>query len=196
MASPLMIAVLAASTREGSLNIALLETILPEIDLPGISIDRIDFSLFEETPHYSARREKAEGIPDQMKALADRITGCRGLVIVTPEYNQAVPGTLKNGIDWLSRISPNLLAGKPTLICGASGSPYGAWRGMSSLRPVVEFLGALTLPYMISVGGVRSQREIEDRFRQPAARAKVDAALATFRQQLVTQAASPISPAG
>jgi len=180
---------LAASSREGSLNAALLDVILDELAPDRLSVDRIDFTLFEETPHYSARREQSDGVPVQMKELADRISACDGMILVTPEYNHAIPGTFKNGIDWLSRISVSLMAHKPTLIGGASAAPYGAWRGMKSLRPSIELLGALTLPYMISMGGVTSKAAIEVRFADPMARPKIDAALGAFRHHLGARAA-------
>lgn len=182
------IAALAASTRDQSLNIALLDVILSELSQDPFEVDRLDFGVFEDTPAYSARREAAEGVPDTMRGVADRIGAASALILVTPEYNHGIPGTFKNGIDWLSRLSPTLLYPKVTLIGGASAAPYGAWRGMKSLRPSVELLGAHTLPYMISVGGVQSKGDIEARFADPAARPKIDAALTGFRQMAAAQA--------
>jgi len=178
---------LAASSRDGSLNAALLDTVLGTLAHMPVTFERIGFTPFEVTPLYSARHELAHGIPPQMKALAERVGAAQGLILVTPEYNHGIPGALKNGIDWMSRVSPTLFAGKPMLIGGASMSPYGAWRGMKSLRATAEFLGALALPYMISVGGVASREDIEARFRLPAARAKIEAALAMFEDQITLQ---------
>lgn len=174
---------LAASSRDGSLNAALLTVILDELAGDGFEIDRVDHRIFEETPHYSARREAEEGVPAPMRALAERIAAAEAQILVTPEYNHGIPGSLKNGIDWLSRISVTMMAHKPTLIAGASAAPYGAWRGMKSLRPAVELLGALTLPYMISMSGVTGEAEIRARFAEPAARPKIDAALTSLRRQ-------------
>ncbi|MWD28181.1 hypothetical protein E0K89_011895 [Aquicoccus sp. SCR17] len=180
---------LAASTRDGSLNAALLDVILSELEPDGLELDRVDFRLFEETPHYSARREAEDGFPASMTELAGRIGEAAAMILVTPEYNHGIPGTFKNGIDWLSRISTTVMAPKPTLIGGASAAPYGAWRGMKSLRPAVELLGAHTLPYMISMSGVRSKAEIEARFADPMARVKIDAALGGFRRMLAANEA-------
>lgn len=173
---------LAASSRDGSLNQALLDVILAELATEGHEVDRVDYRIFEDTPQYSARREAADGPPETMRALAERIGAAKAMVLVTPEYNHAIPGSFKNGIDWLSRISVTIFAGRPTLIGGASAAPYGAWRGMKSLRPSVELLGALTVPYMISMSGVTSKADIEARFADPAARPRIDAALGTFRK--------------
>jgi len=173
---------LAGSSRDGSLNLALLDVILDTLGPVGHDIDRVDFRLFEETPHYSARREQTEGVPQPMRDLAARIQAADGLILITPEYNHGIPGTLKNGIDWLSRVSISLMAMKPTLVGGASAAPYGAWRAIRSLRPSIELLGALTLPYMISMSGVTSKADITARFADPMARARIDPALAGFRE--------------
>lgn len=175
---------LAGSSRENSLNISLLDAILEQLTLAESVVDRVDFTVFEDTPHYSARHEQTHGAPTQMRDLAARIRAADGLILVTPEYNHAIPGTLKNGIDWLSRISVTVMAMKPTLIGGASAAPYGAWRAMRSLRPSIELLGALTLPYMISMSGVQSRSDIDAMFRNPQARVKIEAALDAFRLQL------------
>ncbi|PVH28096.1 NADPH-dependent FMN reductase [Pararhodobacter oceanensis] len=178
---------LAASSRDQSLNVALLDVILTALDGAAGQVERVDYRLFEDTPQYSARREAAEGPPQGMKDLADKISAADGLIFVTPEYNHAIPGSFKNGIDWLSRISVTLMAVKPTLIGGASASPYGAWRGMKSLRPSIELLGALTMPYMISMSGVGSKADIEARFQDPMARVRIDAALNAFRGQMAAK---------
>lgn len=185
---------LAASLRDGSLNVALLDCILAELAGIEADVERIDYTAFLDAPLYSGPREQAEGVPPQMQALAQRIAGCQGLILVTPEYNHGIPGGFKNGIDWMSRVSPVLLRGKPTLIGGASVSPYGAWRGMKALRSSVEFLGALTLPYMISIGSAASGAGVRDQCANPAARPKIEAALEMFARQLALQTAATAAP--
>ena len=43
---------------------------------------------------------------------------CEGLLLVTPEYNNGIPGVFKNAIDWLSRpsLSQSALRGKAVLM--------------------------------------------------------------------------------
>lgn len=175
---------LAASTRDGSLNRALLDLVLaeltPRLDAGMGPVDRVDYRLFEDLPLYTARREAEGGVPAPARDLAGRIARASALIVVTPEYNHAIPGSLKNGIDWLSRVSVTVFDGRPVLICGASASPYGAWRALRSLRPSLELLGALTLPQMISIGGVTGRPDIEARFADAAVRPKLEAALNGF----------------
>ncbi|MBI3935168.1 MAG: NAD(P)H-dependent oxidoreductase [Acidobacteria bacterium] len=67
------------------------------------------------------------------------------LLIASPEYNHAIPGGLKNAIDWLSR-GRNSLDGKVAAIFGASDGPYGTARGQIQLRYVLSLLNVMVIP--------------------------------------------------
>ncbi len=69
-----------------------------------------------------------------------------GLLFATPEYNQSIPGVLKNAIDWLSRSSPEVLIGKPVCVIGATVGPWGTRLAQTSLRQLLYTTGALVLP--------------------------------------------------
>lgn len=47
-----------------------------------------------------SQRESERGIPDSVTTLKDRIAAADRLLLVTPEYNQSIPGVFKNAIDW------------------------------------------------------------------------------------------------
>lgn len=90
---------IAGSLRTGSLNAALLRaavTLMP----PGT---RLDIASIKGIPLYDGDVEDHEGIPPTVTALKDQIAAADGLLLVTPEYNNAMPGVFKNAIDWLSR---------------------------------------------------------------------------------------------
>lgn len=86
--------------------------------------------------------------PAGVRELREAIAAADGLLIATPEYNQAVPGVLKNALDWLSRESPlgEVLAGKPVAVLGASSGPWGTRLAQASLRQVLHTCGALVMP--------------------------------------------------
>jgi hypothetical protein len=63
----------------------------------------IDIGSIRGIPLYDADVEKAEGIPAVVQELKLRISAADGLLISTPEYNNSIPGVLKNAVDWLSR---------------------------------------------------------------------------------------------
>ena len=67
------------------------------------------------------------------------------IVIVSPEYNHAVPGVLQNAIDWASRAPDQPFKGKPVAIMGASTGRMGTVRMQHSLRTTLDSLEAHTL---------------------------------------------------
>ena len=86
--------------------------------------------------------------PAGVQALRAAVAGADGLIIATPEYNHAMPGVLKNALDWLSRESPagEVLQEKPVAVLGASSGPWGTRLAQASLRQVLHTCGALVMP--------------------------------------------------
>lgn len=83
------------------------------------------------------------GGPEGVRQLREAVARADGLLIATPEYNQSVPGVLKNTIDWLSRPSPDeVLAGKPVAVIGASTGPWGTRLAQKELRHVLAATGS------------------------------------------------------
>ena len=54
-------------------------------------------------PLYNGDDDASSGIPEPVARLKDAIAAADGLLLVTPEYNNSLPGVAKNAIDWLSR---------------------------------------------------------------------------------------------
>lgn len=69
--------------------------------------------------------------------MRDRISAADALLIATPEYNYAIPGGLKNALDWAS-LPPgrHCLRGKPVTVMGASMGNFGTVRSQLALRQV------------------------------------------------------------
>jgi chromate reductase, NAD(P)H dehydrogenase (quinone) len=59
-------------------------------------------------------------------------------VEIATESGFSLPGTLKNAIDWVSRLKPMPLRGKTGLLLSASNSQVGGIRGLWQLRTWVE----------------------------------------------------------
>jgi NAD(P)H-dependent FMN reductase len=88
-------------------------------------------------------QETAEGIPEQVATLKDAIAAADGL-LVTPEYNNSIPGVLKNAIDWLSRSPADIgrvFGGKPVALMGASPGGFGTILAQNAWLPVLRTLG-------------------------------------------------------
>lgn len=95
-------------------------------------------------PLYDGDLEKAEGIPDAVATLKDRVTAADGLLLVTPEYNQGVPGVMKNTVDWLSRPPADIgrvFGDRPVALCGATPGGAGTRSAQYALLPTLRALG-------------------------------------------------------
>ncbi|TMH20059.1 MAG: NAD(P)H-dependent oxidoreductase [Betaproteobacteria bacterium] len=131
----------AGSLRQGSYNAALLRAaraMMPtESELHEASI--------REFPLYNGDDEVAHGVPPAVTALKDAIAAADGLLLVTPEYNNSIPGVAKNAIDWLSRPPSDIarvFGGKPVAIIGASPGGFGTILSQNAWLPVFRTLGA------------------------------------------------------
>jgi len=132
----LVVCGIAGSLRKASYNRALLR-VAQELAPSDMEI-RI-FERIGEIPHYNEDIEK-QGDPEPVQALKHAIGEADALLIATPEYNQGVPGVLKNAIDWASRPARrSVLAKKPTAIFGASPASTGSARAQSQLRQDLVF---------------------------------------------------------
>lgn len=82
-----------------------------------------------------------------VRALREAVAAADGVLIATPEYNQSIPGVLKNTIDWLSRPAPEeVLIGKPVAVIGASGGRWGTRLAQAALRQTLFATEAIVLP--------------------------------------------------
>lgn len=113
--------------------------------LQAIAPDDMEITIvtLDDIPVYNQDIED-EGFPPAVQALRDAVEKADALILATPEYNGAMSGVIKNGIDWLSRGG---LLGKK-IAAPISGSPgaLGATKAQESLRAVMTHLGMYTLP--------------------------------------------------
>jgi chromate reductase len=132
---------ISGSLRQASYNSALLRnaaSLMPEgAELVVETIRGI--------PLYDADVEAAEGIPERVAVLKDAIADADGLLLVTPEYNNSIPGVFKNAIDWLSRPDSDIkrvFGGRPVAVIGASPGGFGTILSQEAWLPVLRTLRA------------------------------------------------------
>ena len=141
--SPDQLKVLAipGSLRGDSFNARLLHRLVELAPPELVFIDHFLDGL-GDLPHFSQELE-GERTPASVEALRRRIAAADALLIATPEYNSAMPGVLKNGLDWASRPSgESVLAAKPAAVLGASPGRFGAVRAQADVRTVLTAIGA------------------------------------------------------
>lgn len=130
---------LSGALRRASYNTALLRAaaaLAPE----GVTLE---LRTLHGIPLYDGDLE-AQGMPEAVTALREAIRAADGLLIATPEYNNAIPGVLKNGLDWLSRPpgeGTKLFGGRPTAMVGATPGGFGTVQAQDALLSVFRTLG-------------------------------------------------------
>jgi len=132
---------LSGSLRAKSYNSALLRAAValapPELEIEIAPIDGI--------PVYNGDLEE-RAFPEAVADLKRRISEADGLLIATPEYNNSIPGVLKNTIDWLSRPPADIgkvFVGRPVALMGASNGNFGTTLSQAAWLPVLRTLQML-----------------------------------------------------
>ena len=146
----LKVLVFAASLREGSLNRKLATLAASVATASGATVDLASMRDFD-APSYEGDAESGGGIPAGAQELRRRLLDSDAFIIAAPEYNGAMPGLLKNVIDWTSRFRPQPFDGRHALLMSASPSMGGGNRGLWSLRVPLEHLGTRVYPDMFSL---------------------------------------------
>lgn len=128
---------LSGSLRRASINTGLLRAARDSAP-PGVTVVIGDIS---GVPLYHGDDEAARGTPPAVAELNRQLAQADGLLLATPEYNNGIPGVLKNAIDWMSRGEGlRLFAGKPVAVMGASPGGFGTTQAQTHWWPVLRSL--------------------------------------------------------
>ena len=137
---------LSGSLRRGSYNSALLRAAADVIGSGVIGSEAtLEIGSIRGIPLYDGDVEAADGIPAVVQALKARVQACDGLLLVTPEYNNGIPGVFKNAIDWLSRPAaeiPQVFGDRAVALVGASPGGFGTILSQAAWLPILRTLGA------------------------------------------------------
>lgn len=138
---------IAGSLRKDSYNAALLRA-AAEVAPEGTTIETASI---RGIPLYDGDLEADRGVPPVVSDLKGRIAGTDAILLATPEYNNSIPGVLKNAIDWLSRPPKDIarvLAGRRVGLMGATPGQSGTRLAQVALLPVLYALGMRPWPGM------------------------------------------------
>ena len=133
------ITALCGSLRAASFNRRLLQAV---VDQAPAATDIRVFGI-EGIPVYNQDDEDRDGVPAPVEAIKQSLAASDGLLIATPEYNNGIPGGLKNAIDWMTRPHSDLARvfhGKAVAIIGASPGPRGTVLAQTAWLPILRML--------------------------------------------------------
>jgi chromate reductase len=137
--SRLRILAISGSLRSASYSSALVRAVgsmAPE------GVEMVESDLVRSLPIYNTDLDHDDP-PTAVVALREAIADADGVLFVTPEYNYALPGGLKNLIDWASRpFGRHCLTGKPVAVVGSSPGRRGGQAAAQYLRTILPMLGA------------------------------------------------------
>jgi chromate reductase len=140
MSSPHHIVVIAGSLRKESFTLkianALAKLAPPALKLDVVTLNGISFF----------NQDLEANPPADWVAFRERIQKSAGVIFITPEYNRAIPGVLKNAIDVASRpYGKSSFLGKPIGIISNSPGPLG---GVNAAKTLQNVLPGISGPIM------------------------------------------------
>lgn len=130
------ILLISGSVRSGSNNRALLKT------AAAIAPPEVTTSFYDglaTLPHFNPDDDQPP-LPEPVAALRSAIDTADALLFCTPEYAGALPGSLKNLLDWT--VGGTEISAKPTGWINISTMPTGAAGAHAELATVLRYTDA------------------------------------------------------
>ncbi len=165
----------AGSLRSGSLNRKLLQVAIGAIG-GRAEVDLLDLREVS-MPIFDGDLEASGGLPEGARRFKQKIAAADALLIASPEYNNSVPGGLKNAIDWASRPPDNPFKGRVALLLGASPGAFGAVRGGLALRQILTTLMAFVIPQTVLIPKADQAFDEGGQLKEPHYRSSMDKAV-------------------
>jgi NAD(P)H-dependent FMN reductase len=141
---PLSIPIILGTTRKGRMSAHAARFVCRELEKrDGVCTELIDIGrLMHQLDDNGQGTGDAEFAASMAQADA--------IVIVTPEYNHAMPGLLKHVLDSCLKEYIHKAAG----IVAVSAGPFGGTRVIETSLPVLRELGLVTIFWDVNVGSV------------------------------------------
>jgi len=153
---------ISGSLRAGSHNRALLAAATAELPT---GIELLEWRGLDTLPAYSEDGDGRFTVPSVL-ALRRALAEADAVLIATPEYNQSIPGALKNALDWASRpYGRSALRGKPVAVVGASTGIFGAVWAQAKLQKVLSAIGANVVETELPVASAATAFTTDGRLR-------------------------------
>jgi chromate reductase, NAD(P)H dehydrogenase (quinone) len=134
------ILLISGSLRDGSTNTSVLRT---AAELVPAAVTTQLYAGMSALPHFNPDSDReGEPVDPAVRALREQVAGADAILICTPEYAGALPGALKNLLEWT--VGDAGTYRKPVAWINAAGpaAPTGAADAHDSLRKVMGYVSA------------------------------------------------------
>ena len=151
------IIILSGSIRDGRKSHFVAQFINKKLE----EIDQINSMLLDlkeyPFPIMETRMNQADELPERLEEFSTILSQSDGIIIVSPEYKNGIPGALKNALDYLD---PQILTHIPLGVVTVTSGGFGGLYCLSQLRLVGLALGGIPIPEKLCVSVVQ---EVFDR---------------------------------
>jgi chromate reductase len=176
--SELKLVGLCGSLRAASTNRLLMQEAARRFGAAEFTEGNIRFPLFDEDI------QDGPGIPDEVLTLAEQIKAADAVIVVTPEYNKGISGSLKNALDWLSRVPGGVWKDKPVALMSASAGRSGGERAQNMARLcLTPFRPRLLNGPEVLIGATKDQWDDAGHLINDRGAALLDELMAALRQE-------------
>jgi chromate reductase len=174
---------ISGSLRSGSTNTAVLRT---AGDLAPPEVQTTLYEGMANLPHFNPDDDReGQAVDAAVADLRAQIAAADALLLCTPEYAGALPGALKNLLEWT--VGDGGTYRKPIAWINASGpaAPTGGADAHDSLRKVLGYVHADVVEAACTrITLTRDAVGPEGTILEPAAREKIAEAVATFMRSV------------
>ncbi len=167
---------ISGSLRDGSTNTALLRT------AQAIDSETELFARMRDLPHFSPD-DDGDDLPAAVVDLRAAVGRADAILVCTPEYAGALPGSFKNLLEWL--VGGGEAYRKPIAWINVSGpaAPSGGADAHDSLRKVVGYISMEVVEEAcVRIPVTRDDVGDDGLIADPAIRERLAAALAALRE--------------
>ncbi len=195
MSATVHILLASGSLRHASTNTAVLKT---AAELAPRGVEMTLYEGMSDLPHFNPDGDReGEPVHPAVAALREQINAAEAILICTPEYAGALPGALKNLLEWT--VGDASTYRKPVAWINAAGpaAPTGAADAHQSLRKVLgyvhaDIVEAACVRIPLTRDAIGPAGTVDDEM----VRQQIAGVLLTLAQHVETSETSSSTPAG
>ena len=178
----------SGSLRAASTNTAVLRA---AVEVAPAGTTAVLFDGVGRLPHYNPDLD-VDPLDPAVVELRDAVGQADALLVSTPEYAGALPGSFKNVLDWL--VGASGMAGKAVAWVNTSSSTSGAAGAHASLRTVLSWIDVDVVEAACAhIPVPRGALGADGRITDPAIRTPLTAAVAALVDHVTTARAEAVA---